>query len=251
MTRPATFACRALGVLGLLAATPALTAPASWSYQGAAGPAHWGEVDPAFRRCSDGSEQSPIALGPAAVTAAPEALIVHWQPGVFHIVNTGHGIEADAPPGSTIMVAGRALQLRQFHVHLPAEHALVDHRAAMEVHFVHQDSAGQFAVIAVLIEPGRANPLLHAMLAAAPATPDAAAGAAPIDPHGLLPKHHRRFRYEGSLTTPPCAETVDWEVMATPITAASADIEGFRRLIGDNARPLQPRGRRFVLRLPG
>ena len=58
------------------------------------------------------------------------------------------------------------------------------------------------------------------------------------------------YRYEGSLTTPPCTERVDWLVLVDPIEVAGADISKFARLYPMNARPVQGRNRRFVLRSP-
>jgi carbonic anhydrase len=72
-----------------------------------------------------------------------------------------------------------------------------------------------------------------------------------FDPRALLPRRRSHFRYEGSLTTPPCSEVVDWEVIETPIAVAAADIARFRTLIGHNARPPQPVGRRLILHVPG
>ena len=35
---------------------------AHWSYEGESGPEHWGELDPTYSTCVDGSEQSPINI---------------------------------------------------------------------------------------------------------------------------------------------------------------------------------------------
>jgi Eukaryotic-type carbonic anhydrase len=45
-----------------------------------------------------------------------------------------------------------------------------------------------------------------------------------IDPSRLLPAQRGYYQYEGSLTTPPCSETVDWIVLAQPIEVDEADI---------------------------
>src|SRR4029077_18231720 len=56
------------------------------------------------------------------------------------------------------------------------------------------------------------------------------------------------YRYEGSLSTPPCAETVNWFVLTESIQVAEADINSFTQLYPMNARPMQKDNRRFVLR---
>ena len=85
-------------------------------------------------------------------------------------------------------------------------------------------------------------------MAAAPKKEGSAALKAPLDPWAFMPKAREFFRYEGSLTTPPCSEVVDWNVMAKTITVSNADIAAFKAIFPMNARPLQPVNRRFVLR---
>jgi carbonic anhydrase len=68
-----------------------------------------------------------------------------------------------------------------------------------------------------------------------------------MDPASLLPKARHFFRYEGSLTTPPCSEVVEWNVFASPVTVAQRGIELFKELFSMNARPLQPIHRRILL----
>jgi carbonic anhydrase len=47
------------------------------------------------------------------------------------------------------------------------------------------------------------------------------------------------YRYDGSLTTPPCAEGVAWHVMQDIRQASPAQIAAFVNLTHENARPLQ------------
>jgi len=68
-----------------------------------------------------------------------------------------------------------------------------------------------------------------------------------IDPGRLLPANRAYFHYEGSLTTPPCTETVDWIVLTRPIEVDEADIMRFAKLFPMNARPVQKLDRRFIL----
>ena len=69
----------------------------------------------------------------------------------------------------------------------------------------------------------------------------------PIDPASLLPKTRHFFRYEGSLTTPPCSEVVEWNVFAAPVAVAESGIERFKSSFPMDARPLQPVHRRILL----
>jgi carbonic anhydrase len=45
-----------------------------------------------------------------------------------------------------------------------------------------------------------------------------------VDPASLLSKARHFFRYEGSLTTPPCSEVVEWNAFAAPVAVAQSDI---------------------------
>ncbi|SFK30314.1 carbonic anhydrase [Methylocapsa palsarum] len=65
---------------------------------------------------------------------------------------------------------------------------------------------------------------------------------------GLLPTARGYYRYAGSLTTPPCSETVEWMILKQPLEVDAQDIEAFAKLYPHNARPVQKINRRFVLR---
>ena len=105
------------------------------------------------------------------------------------------------------------------------------------------------AVIGVLMTPGRVNQVFNKIVSTMsekegpPVNADRA-----INPSGLLPAARSYYRYSGSLTTPPCSETVDWLLLTDSIQVADADIARFAKLYPMNARPVQKANRRFVLR---
>lgn len=231
-----------------LCAPTGFAADSHWSYEGAAGPGKWGSLDAANAVCSTGQQQSPIDIS-SPISARQPPLDLRWTRRPDTIVNNGHTIQLDFAGGSTLHVGQRSYELRQFHFHHPSEHQVDGKGFAMEAHFVHAAGAGGgLAVVGVFIAPGKANRVFNKIVSTMPAEqgPPVPADRA-IDPNGLLPAERAYYRYEGSLTTPPCSETVEWLVLAHRIEVAKADIERFARLYPMNARPVQDRERRFIL----
>lgn len=63
----------------------------------------------------------------------------------------------------------------------------------------------------------------------------------------LLPDDRRVYRYPGSLTTPPCSESVVWSVVGAPITVSQEQIDAFQSVIGVSNRPEQPLNARTLV----
>ena len=77
----------------------------------------------------------------------------------------------------------------------------------MEAHFVHADKDGNLAVIAVLFTEGQSNTELEKAWAHMPEQAGAKqALPASVDASALLPQSRDYYRFDGSLTTPPCSE---------------------------------------------
>jgi carbonic anhydrase len=232
-----------------LCAPRGFAADAHWGYEGADGPAKWGDLDAANRACSVGTEQSPIDIG-QTIKAQLGALNITWAKNVDTIVNNGHTIQLNAGDSSVLAVgSGGNYRLVQFHFHHPSEHLIDGKSFPMELHFVHANAAGSFAVIGVFMAAGRTNAVFSKIVSTMPEKEGPAVKADPaINPNGLLPATRSYYRYSGSLTTPPCSQTVDWLLLTEPLQVADADVARFAKLYPMNARPVQKLNRRFVLR---
>jgi len=69
-----------------------------------------------------------------------------------------------------------------------------------------------------------------------------------VSAESLLPANRDYYRFNGSLTTPPCTEGVWWLVMKQPASASMEQIERFAHVMHHpNNRPLQPVNARPVL----
>ena len=221
---------------------------AEWNYSDH-GPREWPQLDTVFSACGSGKQQSPVDLE-AGVPAVVSPVRVHWKAARSIISNTGHTIQVVVPEGSFLEVGSSApIPLAQFHFHTPSEHAVAGKRSAVEAHFVHQQKDGAITVLAVLLNGVGQNAEFSTIMKAAPRQAgDKVPSPSPLDPVRFLPAPLRKtWRYEGSLTTPPCSETGDWIVCEDQIAVGDADIERFRLLYSMNARPLQPLNRRYLL----
>jgi len=232
---------------------------AHWSYEGEMGPSHWGALDPAYAACAEGRKQSPIDLAlvdqlPAGLLTGTEdvakALSIAWQGTDWTILNNGHTIVAQPEGGAGhIALGGRLFALKQFHFHSQSEHTRSGEPAPMEAHFVHaaEDGSGDLAVIGLMLNEGGAFIELEPVLAVMPEKAGGAANAGRLDPAALLPESRAHVAYKGSLTTPPCSETVSWIVLDNARTLSAGQIARFTALYPANARPVQPLNGRRVL----
>ena len=108
---------------------------------------------------------------------------------------------------------------------------------------MHKDKDGNVAVVAVWFRRGEDNPALGEILAAAQKKGGASVS---LDPGKLLPPTTDFYRYNGSLTTPPCTEGVRWYVMSEVAEASEEQLRAFLSLTGRNNRPVQPLNARRV-----
>lgn len=251
-----------------------------WGYRDDNGPNTWPD---AFPTCG-GSRQSPLAL------VTDDALPGPVEPFKFSnynflplststkVTNTGHSVKVT--PINDASVSGGNLTdvyvFAQFHFHWGStetrgsEHTVDGIAYPAELHFVHYrksygslGEAAKFksglAVLAVPLELyPRDNlgfqPVIDSLVNIT--KPHETANIMPVTLNDFLPKNvDDFFRYEGSLTTPPCSEVVVWTVFKDPVEISLNQLEQFRQLEGsdgtplqDNFRPVQPLNGRRVYR---
>ena len=156
-------------------------------------------------------------------------------------MNNGHTIQVDVVGDNSITVRGSEFKLLQFHFHHPSEERVNFQSFAMVAHLVHRNAEGQLAVVAVLLEPGAANPMINKVWTYMPldAGDRVRMPTGIVDMAELLPKDQRYYQFMGSLTTPPCSEGVLWMVLKQPVTVSREQLRMFAQLFPNNARPVQ------------
>ncbi|KAF7708023.1 carbonic anhydrase 14 isoform X2 [Silurus meridionalis] len=254
-----------------------------WTYAGAAGQSEWPVL---FHECG-GSSQSPINVDTSETRYDPSLPEIrplgYEQYGhePFTLSNDGHTVMILLP--SWMGLAGLPWQFSALQLHLHwgngvslatgSEHTVDEQSASAELHVVHYNSAlysnvtgaktreNGLAVLAVLIEAGEetnqayANILnyLNRIRYAGQSTLIPA-----FDVRTLLPKDlSRYFRYSGSLTTPPCHQSVMWTVFDEKVKVSFSQLlkletvlysdSAERNPLQDNYRTIQPLNNRTVL----
>lgn len=219
---------------------------ADWGYTGDKGPDSWVKLSPEYSACA-GSNQSPINITDL-VEAELEPVIFNYDAGSSEILNNGHTVQVNTQPGSTIIVDGMEFQLKQFHFHVPSENLMHGKSFPMEAHLVHANKDGNLAVVAVLVNEGQASEALAKAWAQMPEEGQTLALESDISPLEILPSDRDYYRFNGSLTTPPCSEGVRWIVMKDKISASKEQIDQFLNQMGHpNNRPVQAINARTVL----
>ncbi|MDR0721866.1 MAG: carbonic anhydrase family protein [Treponema sp.] len=222
-----------------------------WSYEGDTGPEHWYALDPAYALARDGKAQSPIAIDSGDVSLNPDLAkpVISYRKTRFEIENNGHTIEALPAGDNAITLDGESYALQQFHFHSPSEHTIDGVSFAMELHLVHKNDQGNLVVIGLMISQGAANETLQGIFENLPAEITREESPRPeveLDLSELFAAEAGVYRYEGSLTTPPCTEGVKWNLVIAPIELSPEQIQAFKALYTGNNRPLQNRYERPV-----
>ncbi|KAJ3085506.1 hypothetical protein HK102_014104 [Quaeritorhiza haematococci] len=218
-----------------------------FGYAGALGPEMWGSLTPAFETCRTGRKQSPINFedqqmlmqqGPAFNWKAPTIQAVN-------MTNDGHSIEVEIPEAAqkqnNITIGELTYSLRQFHFHTPSEHHIKEKFFPMEAHFVHMTADGKIAVVGLFFEIGQQpSTFLNQLIPQFPTKKDESKILQTLDLSEVMSGLVAPFwRYEGSLTTPPCTEGVQWTVVDKPLSMTLDQWNGFRKVMTFNARPTQ------------
>ncbi|XP_037071231.1 carbonic anhydrase-related protein 10-like [Pollicipes pollicipes] len=261
-----------------------------WTYDGVSGVDHWGVLNPNWKICKCGRKQSPINFEPDRLLFDTHLRFVHVDKHEISgtLNNTGHDVTffADQRSSSPLMVSGGPLsyqyRFERFHLHFGtvkhqrsgfenatgSEHRVDGQQFPAEIQLlcysslydsfekaVHQPNG--VVGIAILIQMGdEPNRGLRIITDAVTRTTykDDSTPLESISLHLLLPQTEQFLTYEGSLTTPPCYETVTWIVFNKPIYMNRQQLHMLKRLrkstavekLGNNFRPPQPLHHRVV-----
>ena len=222
---------------------------AHWGYTGHNTPDTWGQMSEKYHSCGDGLNQSPINITHSITDPNHDPLNLDYKKGSKEVVNNGHTIQVNVESGDVLKVDGDTFELKQFHFHSPSENHIKGKSFPLEAHFVHLDKDGNIAVVAVMFEEGKKNEEIAKVWEKMPEKAGEKAELKIADIAAkLIPEKQHYYRFNGSLTTPPCTEGVRWFVIEQPLTVSKEQVEKFQHVMHHpNNRPIQKTNARVVV----
>jgi len=252
----------------------------TWGYAKDNGPDTWAENFPA----AAGIRQSPVDIVPDCATydeglAANPLTIDYTAEENLELENPGLSFKANISKDCILSggpLGGTKYKLVQFHMHWGhedkegSEHTVNGKMYPSELHLVHYNSdkyasfgdavaqSDGLAVLGIFIKVGSSEHAGFKTLSEhsekVKCKGQKEATGAGFDPSVLLPGNTNNYwTYEGSLTTPPCCESVRWIVFQDEIEVSESQIGALRSLCCDecgeqkipaNYRPPLPLGNR-------
>lgn len=225
-----------------------------WGYTCENGPATWIEKFPQAR----GTRQSPVDIVTSRVKSGASLPPLKWRYSVNHprsIVNPGYCWRVDENGYDSELKGGPlnndVYKLQQWHCHWGAlngegsEHTVDGRSFSGELHLVHWntskyhsfgEAAGKpdgLAVLGVLLMVGSKHRELDKVVQLLPFVQhkgDKVTFCEPLDPAKLLPTKTAYWTYPGSLTTPPCTESVIWLLFKEPVQVSAEQLSLMRKL---------------------
>ncbi len=213
-----------------------------WAFEGPLGPDNWGER---YAMCARGRNQAPINIAGPLLRVKYE-LVQDYRNAPLAMVNDGKTVLVNVAPGSRMRIDSLPYELLSLTFQRPSGEQIDGKPAPMGIHFLHRDLNGKLVTVVVLLKEGNENPGIKQLWSHMPSKegPEVKPEGVNFNPANLLPREMKFFRYDGSLSTPPCSENMRYYVLKEPINISREQILQFPYKVA--ARPVQPQNGRPI-----
>ncbi|KAH1090536.1 hypothetical protein J1N35_017793 [Gossypium stocksii] len=219
------------------------------------GPSRWGTLKPQWRTCSDGRKQSPIDIGTVQVNSELGELQRNYRSAQAILKNRTEDVAVVwSGDAGSITINGTTYRVVNCHWHSPSEHTINGTRFPLEIHIVHRSPQNKTAVVGILYRYGMPDFFILSISPSILSLRMEDQNLGFINPERIGFPGSSYYRYNGSLTTPPCSENVIWTVFRQPMTVTRFQVQALKAVLPpqnrNNSRPTQPLNDRTVLFRP-
>ncbi|MEE6483164.1 hypothetical protein FKM82_013455 [Ascaphus truei] len=242
--------------------SPAKTYEEWWAYKEAVqgsfvpGPAFWGLVNSAWNLCTIGKRQSPININTSQIIfdpfLPPLRLSMNEKKVSGTMFNTGRHVSFRLDMQQPVNISGGPLlynhRLEEVRLHfgsengIGSEHLMNKESLAAEVQLIHYNhdlysnvseasrNPNGLAIISLFVNVAdNSNPFLNRMVNRETLTRISFRNEANLLQdlciEDLYPETFGFLTYQGSMTTPPCYETVTWIIIDRPLNITSMQVQ--------------------------
>ena len=223
--------------------------------------------------CAMGKRQSPINIEFNIVSKVMPLLLWQVTSGATATFRTVPVTIDKEVSGRALLLAGAeaimpiggvGYALESVHLHAASEHTIASQRYDMEMQFLHSaivDGVKKFMVVSVLGRvTAESSPILAHLASALPTEFTTAEVTVPLNLAEMASavlgqtefvsptatNAQSFYQYQGSFTTAPCTENVDWIVLKNPLPVSAGDLEIMAKYLAQPSRPIQPLNNRIV-----
>lgn len=203
-----------------------------WDYKHENTAHSWAALSNNYEACQSGKKQSPIDLSRSKSQDFNKKIDIKYKDEYAEIINDGHTIKEHFKTNNYISIDKKNFFLQQLHFHSHSEHSLDGIYYPLEIHLVHRSKDNEIAVLGIFVEITSLKKNEFGFFK------HINSGKSLIKLSKIQNLNGEHFYYEGSLTTPPCSESVQWIILDKHVQIERSQLEPYKKHYRNNYRPV-------------
>ena len=227
----------------------------NWSYEGSSSPEFWHKINKEYKFCKIGYNQSPIDIVNQKFNKI-DFEIINDKDVVVKANQEHNFIKFNIEDSSKIKFRNKIYKAKHIVFHHPSEHFVNSEQHSIEMQISYKSEDDQYFQLAIFLELDNKNheidnknlePIINLPAINLPAINliekrEKRLNEYKINLGNFINLKDKAFAYEGSLTSPPCTESVKWRIFKKPIIISKSQMNKIIKLAlfnKSNNRPLQ------------
>lgn len=196
-----------------------------------------------------GNTQSPINLLTNRTQEKEHTLELMINDKVKEVENEEHTVKLELENGNYIESDGKKYEIIQIHFHTPSEHHIDGIEYPMEMHIVSAEmdkkEDKKLLVLGAFFKMGNQNEFIEDFIQLIPEKEHTKKNVEGKNFHlkeffcNEKETLKKLYHYNGSLTTEPYSENVEWCILSHVFEASPKEIDRLNKIIGKNDRHIQ------------